>query len=111
MADLLNENKDKVELASLDLSMVEDLNNNLVFKYFLQGIHNRIEYNKNHLFVGDVEHIGLDYDDKKTGMVYRSDEGLRGGLIELIYVTLFTSCIKEDIKLIQEQKEKDGKDK
>jgi len=82
----------------LSLQDLSDFAENPIWLGLMTEIENRIKYNKEVLEMGDVF---LRTPDER-GYKYRSDEGLRGGILELLYIVQFVPSVEAEIKLIQE---------
>ena len=70
-----------------------------VSKFLIDSMASRGRYNQEALLRGDIEVRNRD----ELNYVYRSNEGLRGGLLEISYIMTFPTYLKEEIKRIQEE--------
>lgn len=88
-----------MEIHEFDEFILDELEKNPVWQFLLMELDNRIKFNREHLEYGD---IGRHNEDEKGNYIYRSDEALRGGILEIIYVLNFMESFREEVKEARE---------
>jgi len=82
------------DYTSLDVSMVEEFASNPIWELLMTETKRRLVINRLDLERGD---IAIRTATEEGTYMYRTNEALRGGILELIFALNFTEGLKEDI--------------